>query len=332
VTIAGAARAFRTGASSPVEAAAACLDRIAERDGELGAFATVTADRARVRARAAAAAVADDPDVRQPLLGIPLGVKDIIDVAGVVTGGGSAALAGTVAARDATVWRRLEAAGAVLIGKTTTHELAYGVATPAARNTAGSIRIPSALCGVVGVKPTRGLCPTDGILPLAPTLDHAGPMARTADDAAVLLAAMAGRERTASTPIDLSGVQVGLATADALWTSDARRAFTTVADTVATAGAAVSAVTVPSFADAVWHADRIIGVEAGVVHADLLAEAGDALTAPTRAKLQSAGRIDGPTYYRAVRHAAAVRAGYDRALADVDVLLAPGAATTAPSR
>lgn len=360
LTIVAAARAFRTGELSPVEVTEACLDRIAERDADVGAFATVTADRARERARAAMAEVADDRDLRHPLLGIPVGVKDLVDVAGLVTGAGCAARADAVATRDATVWQRLDAAGAVLIGKTATHELAYGVATPATRNpvdlgrmpggssggsaaalaagmclgavgtdTAGSIRIPAALCGVVGLKPTRGLCPTDGILPLAPTLDHVGPMALTADDVALLLAGMAGTRHT-TVGVDLAGLRIGLATDDALWTDDVRRAFATVADVVGRAGARVTAVPVPSFADAVWYADRIVGVEAGAVHADLLTEHADSLTPATRAKLRSAVRIDTQTYDRAVHHAADVRAGFDAALRRVDVLLAPGVATTAP--
>ena len=143
LTIAAAARAYRTGALSPVEVTAACLDRIAARDAEIGAFATVTAERARRRARAADAEVADDPGRLRPLLGIPIGVKDIVDVAGVVTGAGCAALAGNVAARPATVWQRLEDAGAVLIGKTATHELAYGVATRgrATRSTSAAYQV-----------------------------------------------------------------------------------------------------------------------------------------------------------------------------------------------
>ena len=360
LTIAAAARAYRTGELSPVEVTEACLGRVAARDAEVGAFATVTAGRARRRARAAAAEVADDPDRRRPLLGIPIGVKDIVDVAGVVTGAGCAALAGNVATRHATVWQRLEDTGAVLIGKTATHELAYGVATPATRNpldlgrmpggssggsaaalaagmclgavgtdTAGSIRIPAALCGVAGLKPTRGVCPLDGILPLAPTLDHAGPMALTPEDATLLFSVMAGTRQPRAV-VDVAALRVGLATDGALWTDAVRRAFTATADALDRAGARVAPVAVPSFADAVWHGDRIIGVEAGVMHAELLDTAGGSLTADTRAKLRSAGRVDGPTYYRARRHAASVRAGYEGALADLDVLLAPGVATTAP--
>lgn len=364
-TIAETARAYRAGTRSPVEVTAACLRRIAEHDGRIRAFATVTDDLARWQARAAQEQVAGDPDLRRPLLGIPVGVKDIVDVAGVPTGAGSDAVDADAAITDATVWRRLAEAGAVLVGKTRTHELAYGVATPPTRNpvdtgrmpggssggsaaalaagmclgavgtdTAGSIRIPAGLCGVVGHKPTRGLCPTDGILPLSPSLDHAGPMALDVGDVALLLDAMAATATQPPWPprsLPLSGLRVGLATTDALWSTDVRAAFDRTVAGLADAGARVEPVATPSFEAAVWHTDRIIGVEAGVVHADLLDRAGARLGSQTRAKLESAGRVDGPTYYRALRHAEQVRLQFIRALTTVDVLLAPGVATTAPA-
>ncbi|MBW3603580.1 MAG: amidase [Actinobacteria bacterium] len=354
------ARAYRTGQLSPVDVTETCLQRIEQVDAEIGAFATVVAERARADARTAVSEVRRDRDMRRPLLGIPMGVKDIVDVAGVPTGAGCPAATVPDAAADATLWRRLADAGAVLIGKTSTHELAYGVATPFTRNphdttrmpggssggsaaalvanmcvgavgtdTAGSIRIPAGLCGVVGCKPTRGLVPTDGILALAPTLDQPGPMARYVTDLLPLLAAMTDLPM-APELIEVPGLRVGLATNGALWSRDVRAAFDSAAGALADAGARVSEVDVPSFADAVWYADRIIGVEAGVVHAKLLATAGDDLSETTRAKLESATRVDGPTYYRALRHAASVRDGLDAALDDTDVLLAPGVATTAP--
>jgi aspartyl-tRNA(Asn)/glutamyl-tRNA(Gln) amidotransferase subunit A len=360
-TIADAARAYRAGELSPVEVTDACLARIGERDGAIRAFAEVTADRARRQARQAATELHDDPEGHRPLLGIPVAVKDIVDVAGVPTRAGTGVLGAGPATADAVVWRRLAAAGAVLIGKTATHELAYGVASPPVRNpvdtdrmpggssggsaaalaagmclgavgtdTAGSVRIPAGLCGTAAIKPTRGWCPTGGVLGLSPTLDHVGPMARVVSDLAPLLAAMADRP-LAGCPASLAGLRVGLAVTDALWTSAARSAFTSAAGALTAHGAAVVEVDAPSFAHARWHADRIVGVEAGVVHADLLASAGDGLTAATRDRLGSADRIDGPTYFRAVTHAGAVRAGFDRALRRVDVLLAPGVASTAPA-
>jgi aspartyl-tRNA(Asn)/glutamyl-tRNA(Gln) amidotransferase subunit A len=360
LSIADAARAMRAGDLTPQELTDACLARIAEVDGTLHAFATVTADLARRQAAAAAAELPADPEGHRPLLGIPIGVKDLVDVAGVPTRAGSRARPHAPAVADAAVWRRLADGGAVLIGKTTTHELAYGVTTPPARNphdvdrvpggssggsavalaagmclgavgtdTAGSIRIPAGLCGVVGHKPTWGRCPTDGILPLSPTLDHVGPMARSAGDAALLFATMADAPQH-DAPVAVAGLRIGLATTDVLWTDDVRAAFDRAATALEAAGAQLTPVAVPSFHQAVRHADRIITVEAGVEHADLLATAGDRLTAATRAKLQAATRIDGPTYVRALRHRAEVRRGLDAALGAHDVLLTPGVAVPAP--
>ncbi len=360
VSIAAAARALRAGDLSPVELTEACLARIDAVDGELRAFATVTADVARRQAAAAERQLDDDPDGRRPLLGIPVGVKDIVDVAGVATRAGSRARPDVPAAADAEVWRRLAEAGAVLVGKTTTHELAYGVTTPPTRNprdparvpggssggsaaalaagmclgavgtdTAGSIRIPAGLCGVVGCKPTRRACPTDGVLALAPTLDHVGPLGRTPGDAALLLAAMTGAAVHGGR-VAPDSLRVGVATTGALWTPAVRAAFDRTVTALADAGARVEPVEVPSLGDAGWHGDRVITVEAGVEHAELLAAAGDRLSPATRAKLEGAGRIDGPTYLRALRHGVEVRRGLEGALAVHDVLLAPGVAVTAP--
>ena len=383
VSIAEAARAYRAGDLSPVEVTQACLQRIGDFDGELNAFATVTSDHALAQARAAEQTLLDDPGAHHPLLGIPLGVKDMVDTAGIPTSAGSAALAGRVPVEDATVWRRLDAAGAVLIGKTRTHELAYGVATPPARNpwdltrmpggssggsaaalaagmclgavgtdTAGSVRIPAGLCGVVGLKPTRGLCPTDGVIPLSPTLDHVGPMARTAEDARLLLAAMAGMIDPPSDGagsdgadagavlhlpaamtaqiVDLDGARVGVACTDALMSPLVRAALARIGDAFDRAGSAVEEIAVPSYRDAVRCADQIITVEAAVLNAELLVSAADRLRPDTRRKLESATRFDGVTYYRALRHLEKVRHGFEQALEQFDLLLAPGVACQAP--
>ena len=153
---------------------------------------------------------AEGPDPARPLRGIPIGVKDVIDVAGLPTTAASRVLAGNVARSDAPVVARLRAAGAVIVGKTNTQEFAYGAVSPPTTNpwdpgripggssggsgaalaaghclgalgtdTAGSIRIPAALCGVVGLKPRPGLVSLGGVIPLAPSLDVVGPMART---------------------------------------------------------------------------------------------------------------------------------------------------------
>jgi aspartyl-tRNA(Asn)/glutamyl-tRNA(Gln) amidotransferase subunit A len=166
----------------------------------------------------------------RPLWGIPIGVKDIIDVAGMPTTAASRVLAANVATADAPVVARVRAAGAVIIGKTNTQEFAYGAVTPGTSNpwdasripggssggsaaalaaghcvatlgsdTAGSIRIPAALCGVVGLKPRPGLLPLEGVIPLAPSFDVVGPMARTVADVTVLWEVLSGQG------VDLAG-------------------------------------------------------------------------------------------------------------------------------
>ena len=211
---------------SPRELTQVCLERIDRLNPALNAFITVTAETALDEARAAEIAIGRG-EWRGPLHGIPLAVKDLIDTAGIRTTAASAVLKENVPAQDAEVVRRLKAAGAVLLGKLNLHEFAYGgsgtighfgparnpwnpahitggsssgsAAAVAAglcygaigTDTAGSIRLPAACCGIVGLKPTYGLVSTRGIIPLSWTLDHAGPMARTAADAAIVLQAIA---------------------------------------------------------------------------------------------------------------------------------------------
>lgn len=221
LTLGAAARALRSGELGVVELADACLERAAA-GRALGAFVAMAPG-----AREDAAALERELRVRGPrgaLHGIPVAVKDIIDVAGMPTRGGSAVTDDAVAAGDAPLVARLRAAGAVIVGKTTTHELAFGTTTPAARNpwdvtrspggssggsavavavggalaalgtdTAGSVRIPAALCGVSGLKTRGPELPLEGVLPLAPSMDSAGPIARTADDLRILFDVLRGR-------------------------------------------------------------------------------------------------------------------------------------------
>ena len=211
---------------SPVELTRACLEQIERLNPEINAFITVTADSALNEARKAEAEIARG-EWKGPLHGVPLALKDLAETAGVPTTAASAVLKDYVPAADAEVVRRLKAAGAVLLGKLNLHEFAYGgsgiighfgparnpwntahitggsssgsAAAVAAglcygaigTDTAGSIRLPSAFCGITGIKPTYGLVSTRGILPLSWSLDHVGPMARTAADAAILLQAIA---------------------------------------------------------------------------------------------------------------------------------------------
>ncbi|WP_141305651.1 amidase, partial [Sinomonas atrocyanea] len=218
--IADASELMRQGELSAVELLESVLGRIEETESFARAWAYVDADGARRAARAAdRARRAGDAG---PLTGIPLGVKDVIDVQGLPTEAGSRALSGHVASRDAGAVARLRANGAVLLGKLTTHEFAFGQGAPPTRNprdpqrypggssvgsgvavavgsvpgalgtdTGGSVRNPAAVNGLVGLKPTRGVVAGTGVLHVSRTLDHIGPLARTVTDCALLLDGLA---------------------------------------------------------------------------------------------------------------------------------------------
>ncbi|GAC1340682.1 MAG: Asp-tRNA(Asn)/Glu-tRNA(Gln) amidotransferase GatCAB subunit A [Acetobacteraceae bacterium] len=228
-TIAEAARQIAARTLSPVELTRHCLDRIAEADPILHSFLRLTPDRAMADARAAETRVMQG-QARGPLDGIPIAHKDIYGTAGIPTTGHSKLLQDWVPETSAFTVDKLAEAGTVMLGKLATHEFAFGgpsfdLPWPPARNpwdpdhftsgsssgtgaavaaglilggtgsdTGGSIRGPAALCGIAGIKPTYGLCSRAGILPLAFSLDHAGPMAWTVEDCALLLQAMAGHD------------------------------------------------------------------------------------------------------------------------------------------
>ena len=228
---------------SPVETLDAVAARIDAVDGLVGGFTSLCLDRAREEARAAESAWASGQP--RPLEGIPFGVKDLFDTEGVRTAYGSAMFASHVPERDAEAVRRARAAGAILVGKTQTHEFAWGItsvneAMGSARNpwardrvsggssggsavvlaadelpltlgsdTGGSIRAPAAFCGIVGLKPTYGRISAAGAWPLTRSLDHPGPMARTPMDAAALLEAIAGADAAdpATEPVPVGDVR-----------------------------------------------------------------------------------------------------------------------------
>lgn len=259
MTIREAGRALRDRRVSSVELTAQALRRIELLNPKLNAFLTVTAEQALDRARQADTDLATGTD-RGPLHGIPIAHKDLFLTRGVRTTGGSKIYENFVPDHDAAVVERLDAAGAVSLGKLNMHELAFGITSNnphfgAVRNpwnlehipggssggsgaavaadmvfaatgsdTGGSIRIPAALCGVVGIKPTYGLVSRFGAMPLAFSLDHMGPLARNVRDAALVLEAMAGhdprdpgsvrREPARLVPADacdIKGLRIGIA-------------------------------------------------------------------------------------------------------------------------
>jgi aspartyl-tRNA(Asn)/glutamyl-tRNA(Gln) amidotransferase subunit A len=303
------ARLVREGTASSTELVRAALARIQALDGRLGAFVTLLADRAtaeaaaRDRQRHRGAALG-------PLHGVPVAVKDLVDVAGAVTGAGSPKLAGNLAVRDAEVVTRLRAAGAVVVGKTRTHEFAYGVLTPGTANpwdrariaggssggsaaavaagmvaaavgtdTAGSVRIPAACCGVVGFKPTLGRVPIAGVWPLSWSCDHVGPIAGDVADAALLFAVMAGDPvpgAAAAAPAGATAPRIGRLSTEALGPVDP--AVTAVLDALCerleAAGASIDEVSLPLRAARAAVAAMVLP-EAAAAHARLLAATGE---------------------------------------------------------
>ena len=258
MSIAEASRLIHRRDLSPVELTQALIDRAARLDPKINAYILATPDLALKQARQAEREIMAGDD-RGALHGIPYGAKDVFATAGVATTGHSKAYAGFVPQADATAVARLARAGAVLLGKLSTHECAHGgpsfdLPWPPARNpwslarftggsssgsaagiaaglmpaalgtdTGGSIRIPAALCGTVGLKPTYGLVSRHGVMPNSFTFDHAGPLTWTVEDCAIVLQALAGHDEkdpaSATRPIpdyraaltgDIRGVRVGV--------------------------------------------------------------------------------------------------------------------------
>lgn len=225
-SIAEAAEQIRERKLSPLDLVKECLGKIEQLNPRLNAFITVAAESALAEARESEREI-QAGNWRGPLHGIPVGLKDLIDTAGVRTTAASAVFLNRIPSEDAEVVKKLKAAGAILIGKQNLHEFAYGgsslvshfgpVRNPVdpefiaggssggsaaavasgmcyaaiGTDTAGSIREPAALCGIVGLKPSYGLVSTQGIIPLSQSLDHAGPITRTVEDAAIVLNAIA---------------------------------------------------------------------------------------------------------------------------------------------
>ena len=377
------ARLVATKAVSPVELVRVHLDRIAALDGALKSYITICADAALAAAREAEAALMAGRPLG-PLHGVPYALKDLYDTAGIKTTGGSKILGDRVPNADATAGRRLAEAGAILLGKLNMVEFAYGpegfnphygdarnpwdrathrltggsssgsgaaVAAGLApgalgSDTGGSIRIPASLCGITGLKPTYGRVSRSGVLPLAWSMDHVGPMTRTAADAALMLTAMAGYDPAdASTSVlpvpdyraaltgDVKGLRVGLLRGFFLdgATPEVRSAVEAAGRTLAAAGAVVDEVSLTQMMNTAPAAFAIVGSEALAYHADTLrARAGDYDREVAR-RLKMAAFITGRHYVRAQQVRGLIRADVDAALARRDVLLAPSTPMPAPA-
>jgi aspartyl-tRNA(Asn)/glutamyl-tRNA(Gln) amidotransferase subunit A len=370
---------YRQRQLSPVEATRTLLDRIARLDPVLHAFVTLTSERALADARAAEEALRLG-DTR-PLLGIPVAHKDIYCTQGIRTTGGSALLADWIPTDDATCVRRWQEAGTVLLGKLITHEFAYGIQMPGhrfqpARNpwnldhipggsssgsgaalaaglvvgatgsdTGGSIRGPAAFCGIVGLKPTYGRVSRAGVLTLSWTLDHTGPMARTVEDCAYLLQALAGHDpadpASSRAPVDdylaplgrdIRGLRIGVPRTYFFDGIDAEvaQAFETALTTLRGLGAEVRDVTIPSLHTAPSFL-LILMAEAYAYHERDLREHPELYGDVLRERILTGALVTAAEYTQAQRLRAQLCAETAEVLRHVDVLATPTTTTPATS-
>ena len=359
---------------SPVALAEMMLDRIERMDPEVLSYVTVLKDDALKSADIAEKEIAGRK-YRGPLHGVPIAIKDIYDTKGVRTTACSRVRENYIPDQDCTVVRKFREAGAVILGKVTTHEFAFGFDSQPTRNawkldhipsgssggsgaaiavglcyaatgsdTGGSIRAPAAANGIAGIKPTYGRVSKAGVAVLSWSLDHAGPMARTVRDLAILLNIMAGQDpldpHTKDVPVpdytaaltgDIRGMKLGIP--KNYFTEDVQPE---VSEAVAKAikqleslGAIAVPVEIPDL-DGVLDCMLAIAMsEAAVYHQSSLRATPDLFSDETRLLLEAGEMVPATTYINAQRARVAVKAAFRRALHDVDVLLTPTQPSTA---
>ena len=385
LSIREAGAALRAGSLTASTLIEATLTRISETEPRINAYITVTAEHAREQAAIADRELAAGHD-RGPLHGIPVALKDLIDTADIPTTGGSDFLRERIPHRDASVVTRLTKAGAVLSGKLNLHEFAFGttsanphygpvhnpwdverspggssggsaaaVAVGSAMatlgsDTGGSIRIPAALCGVVGLMATYGRVSRRGVIPLSWSLDHVGPLARTVEDAALVLNAIAGHDPTdpgsANEPApdataelghDLKGLVVGQPR-NPLWLDveePVRDACESAVEKLRMLGAEVREVEMPLLAEmrrmerGRFH--RALLAEAGAYHARWLREHPERYGEDVRATLEIVSLVPATTYINAQRMRRLAIEESRALLTKVDVLVSPTTEHTAPT-
>jgi aspartyl-tRNA(Asn)/glutamyl-tRNA(Gln) amidotransferase subunit A len=362
---------------SPVEVVAEVLARIDTLDPALNAYVTVLHDSARAAADQAEQEILRG-DYRGPLHGIPISVKDLFATRAIRTTAGSRVLADAVPDEDATVVERLQAAGAILVGKTNMLEFAYASAHPdfgttknpwdlarsaagsssgsaaavaagmgygsLGTDTGGSIRIPAAYCGIVGLKPTYGRVSRHGVVPVSWSCDHVGPMTRTVGDAAALLGAVAGRDPRDSSSGEnqvpdylsglsggLSGVRVGVADAYLRRRVDSavRAAVEQAIRQLESLGAAIVEIELPPPSEAVPALLGIITPEATAYHLPWLRERPEEYSAGVRERLELGAITPAVSYIHAQRLRRQIIERMLAAFSSVDIVAMPTAPTAA---
>ena len=360
---------LRSGTLTSAALTEACLARIDARNEELRAFITVTADLARAAARDADRELKSGVD-RGPLHGIPISLKDLIDQAGVATTAGSNVRTLDPVPFDAIVTSRLKAAGAVLVGKTNLHEFAFGTTSEqtafgAVRNpidpsrsaggssggsavavatgmsiasigtdTGGSIRIPAAACGVVGLKPATGEVPCDGVVPLSRTLDHVGPLTRSVADASAVYHVLA--RTTPRRPVPRASRGLRLARLDGYMEARlepaVREAYEAAIERLARDGVILVSRSLPHADDIAATYLDIVLPEAAAYHAATLERCPERYQPQTRERLERGRHVLAEAYLAALARRHELRAEVDAALADVDAIVVPGLAIEPPKQ
>ena len=378
-------RLLRSGEISPVEIVEAHLSRIRATEPVLNSFITLLPDAAMASARQAERDLRAGRD-RGPLHGIPVSLKDLFNTGGVRTTSGSRIYDTFVPDEDCTVAARFREGGAILLGKLNMHQFAYGPtgenpdyghmhnpwnpelvsggssggsgsATAAGQctittgsDTGGSIRIPAALCGIVGLKPTYGRVSRYGLTPLAWSMDHPGPMVRTVEDAAIAMNVIAGHDPRDVASVNLPvpdytasltgplvnrngrGLRIGVPRQhfEAPIDPEVRQAVNDALSHLESLGAEVLEVDFPEFNDAAAISTTMLMSEASAALRDLLASDGDKLYEPVRLRLEAGLFISAADYLRAQQGRAVFDRAARRLLDDVDLLAGPTEPVTAP--
>ncbi len=365
---------------SPVDIIDAHLARIEATEPMLNSFITLLPEEARAAARRAEREI-QSGNYKGPLHGIPVALKDLFNTGGVRTTSGSRIFDNFIPERDCTVAARFHQAGAILLGKLNMHQFAYG---PTGENpdyghmhnpwdldlitggssggsgsaaaagqctittgsdTGGSIRIPAALCGIVGLKPTYGLVSRYGLTPLSWSLDHPGPMVRTVEDAALSMNAIAGYDPkdvasarvdipdyTTALTGDVRGLRIGVVREyfEAPLDPEVDRSVRDAIGVLESMGAVVTEVSFPMFNDSQAISGAILMSEAAAYHRDLLASDGEKLYPPVRVRLEAGLFVSAADYLRAQQARSLLDREASELLEHVDLLAGPTEPVTAP--